>query len=83
MGTTATTCLLPLYITCAGRPLFSQLRPGNADPAGGVAGALGRIIARLRQERPCLKILLRVDSAYAREELMAWCKDTCTMSSGR
>ncbi len=23
-------CLLPLYILCAGRPLFAQLKPGNA-----------------------------------------------------
>jgi len=29
-------CLLPLYILCAGRPLFAQLRPGGADPAGDV-----------------------------------------------
>ena len=36
---------------------------------------LGRIIARLRQEWPGLKILLRADSAYAREELLAWCAD--------
>jgi len=68
-------CFLPLYITCAGRPLFALLRPGNADPAGGVTGPLGRIVARLRQEWPWLKVLLRADSAYAREELMAWCKD--------
>ena len=68
-------CFLPLYITCGGRPLFAQLRPGNADPARGVTGPLGRIIARLRQEWPWLKILLRADSAYARGELSAWCED--------
>ena len=68
-------CFLPLYITCGGRPLFALLRPGNADPAGDVTGPLGRIIARLRQEWPWLKIVLRADSAYAREELMAWCRD--------
>ncbi len=68
-------CFLPLYITCGGRPLFTLLRPGNADPAGGVREPLGRIIARLRQEWPWLKILLRADSAYAREELLAWCED--------
>ena len=68
-------CFLPLYITCGGRPLFALLRPGSADPAGGVTGPLGRIVARLRQEWPWLKILLRADSAYARDELMAWCKD--------
>ena len=42
-------CFLPLYITCGGRPLFAQLRPGNADPAGGVTGPLGRIVERLRE----------------------------------
>ena len=40
-----------------------------------MTGPLGRIIARLRQEWPWLKILLRADSAYAREELLAWCED--------
>ena len=68
-------CFPPLYITCGGRPLFAQLRPGNIDPAGGVTAPLGRIIERLREEWPWLKILLRADSAYAREELLAWCAD--------
>jgi len=69
-------CFLPLYITCGGRPLFALLRPGNADPAGGVTGPLGRIVERLRQRWPGLKILLRADSAYAREPLLAWCEDS-------
>ena len=68
-------CFLPLYITCGGRPLLALLRPGNADPAGGVTGPLGCIITRLRRQWPGLKILLRADSAYAREELLAWCED--------
>ena len=68
-------CLLPLYITCGGRPLFALLRPGNSDPAGGAVEALGRVIARLQAEWPWLRILVRADSAYARDELMAWCED--------
>ena len=68
-------CFLPLYITCGGRPLFALLRPGNADPAGGVREPLGRIVERLRQRWPGLEILLRADSAYAREEILAWCED--------
>ena len=67
-------CFLPLYITCGGRPLFAQLRPGNADPAGGVTGPLGRIVERLRQRWPGLEILLRADASYAREEILAWCE---------
>ena len=67
-------CFLPLYITCGGRPLFAQLRPGNADPAGGVTGPLGRIVERLRERWPGLEILLRADASYAREEILAWCE---------
>ena len=68
-------CFLPLYITCGGRPLFAQLRPGNSDAAAGAIEAIDGVIARLRQEWPWLKILLRADSAYAREDLLAWCED--------
>ena len=68
-------CFLPLYITCGGRPLFALLRPSNADPAGGVREPLGRIVERLRQRWPGLEIPFRADSAYAREEILAWCED--------
>ena len=68
-------CFLPLYICCGGHPLFALLRPGNADPAGGVTEPLGRIVARLRERWPGVEILVRADSAYAREELLAWCED--------
>ncbi len=68
-------CLLPLYIFCGSHPLCAVLRPGNADPAAGSVEALGRIVARLRRQWPGLEILLRADSAYAREELLAWCED--------
>lgn len=59
----------------AGRPLFALLRPGNSDPAAAAVEALDGVIARLRQKWPWLKILLRADSTYAREELLAWCED--------
>ena len=76
-------CFLPLYITCGGRPLFALLKPGNSDAAGGVTGPLGRIVARLRQEWPWLEILLRADSAHAREELLAWCEDIGVAKNSR
>ncbi len=41
----------------------------------GVRGPLGRIVERLRQRWPGLQILLRADSAYAREEILAWCEN--------
>ena len=67
-------CLLPLYVTCGGQPLLARLKPGNADPAGGAREELARIVERLRLRWPGLRIILRGDSAYAREELLAWCE---------
>ncbi|WP_420632577.1 IS1380 family transposase [Candidatus Palauibacter sp.] len=67
-------CLLPLHIFCGAHPLAAILRPGNADPAGGVAGALERIVSRLRRRWPNVQLLVRADSAYAREEIMAFCE---------
>ena len=52
-----------------------MLRPGNSGPAAGALEALGRLVARLRREWPGLAILVRADSAYAREDLLAWCED--------
>lgn len=66
---------LPLYIFCGGHPLCAVLRPGNSDPVAGTLEALGRFVARLRRRWPGLGILVRADSAYAREELLAWCED--------
>ena len=68
-------CLLPLYVFCGGHPLCAVLRPGNSDPAAGAAGALARIVGQLRRRWPDVRLLVRADSAYAREEIMAWCED--------
>ena len=68
-------CLLPLYIFCGKHPLCAVLRPGNSGAASGATEALARIVARLRRRWPGLGILVRADSAYAREELLAWCED--------
>ena len=68
-------CLLPLYVFCGSHPLCAVLRPGNSDPAAGAVDELARIVGRLRRRWPGLGILVRADSAYAREEIMAWCED--------
>ncbi len=68
-------CLLPLYVFCGSHPLCAVLRPGNSDPAAGAVDELARIVGRLRRRWPGLGILVRADSAYAREEIMAWCEN--------
>ncbi len=67
-------CYLPLYIF-SGRHLFSALlRPANIDASAGTLEQIQRIVSRLRGVWPQVKILLRADSGFAREELMGWCE---------
>jgi hypothetical protein len=67
-------CYLPLYIFCGRDLLAAKLRPGSADAASGAVEEIARIIAQIRSRWPKVRILLRGDSGFAREELMAWCE---------
>jgi len=67
-------CYLPLYVFCGDHPLLALLRPSNLDPSTGALKHLIRIIARLRQAWPGVTVVLRGDSGFCREHLMAWCE---------
>ena len=67
-------CYLPLYVACGRHLLAAQLRPANEDGAAGAVEAVERIVSRLRRHWPRVQILVRADSGFAREALMAWCE---------
>lgn len=67
-------CYAPLYIFCGKHLLVAKLRPSNVDPAEGALEELKRVISLIRSRWPDVGILVRGDSAYAREEIMAWCE---------
>ena len=67
-------CYLPLYIFAGRHLLAAKLRPSNIDAAAGAVEEVARIVTRIRARWPKIKILLRADSGFAREELMAWCE---------
>jgi len=67
-------CYLPLYIFCGEHLLAARLRPSNIDPAAGSKEELKRIVAQIRQAWPQVRIIVRGDSGFCREELMAWCE---------
>ena len=67
-------CYLPLYIFSDRHLLLALLRPANIDASADALTHVQRIVSRLRDVWPHLKILLRADSGFAREELMAWCE---------
>jgi len=67
-------CYLPLYVFCGRRLLVSKLRRSNIDAAAGSVEEVARIEAQIRGHWPRVRILLRADSGFAREALMAWCE---------
>jgi hypothetical protein len=67
-------CYLPLYIFCGRHLLASRLQPASVGAAANAVEEVARIIAQIRQRWPHVRILLRADSGFAQQELMAWCE---------
>jgi hypothetical protein len=68
-------CYLPLYVFCGRHLLLAKLRPSDIDAAAGSVEAIERMVRQIRDRWPYVRILLRADSGFAREALMAWCED--------
>ena len=54
---------------------MARLRRSNIDGAAGAIDEVARVVAQIRHRWPRTRILLRGDSGFARETLMAWCED--------
>jgi Transposase DDE domain group 1 len=67
-------CYMPLYIFCGRHLLVAKLRRSNIDGAAGSMEEVARIVAQIRRRWRWVRILLRADSGFAREALMAWCE---------
>jgi hypothetical protein len=67
-------CYLPLYVFCGRDLLVSKLRPANIDACAGAVEETARIVAQIRGRWPHTRIILRADSGFARDALMAWCE---------
>jgi hypothetical protein len=67
-------CYLPLYAFVGDFPLWAQLRTAEHDAAHGVVPALEKIVAAIRKRCRRARIIIRGDSGFGREEIMAWCE---------
>ena len=67
-------CYLPLYIFCEEQVLCARLREANHDAAFGSLQEIQRIVAQLRAAWPAVKIIVRGDSGFCRNQLMSWCE---------
>jgi hypothetical protein len=67
-------CYLPLYVFCGEHVLCARLREANHDASFGCLQEIRRIVAQIRAAWPEVKIVLRGDSGFCRNELMSWCE---------
>jgi hypothetical protein len=67
-------CYLPLYVFCGEHLLCAKLRPADIDAAAGSVKVVEQIVRQIRRQWPQVRILLRGDSGFCRENLMNWCE---------
>lgn len=67
-------CYLPLFAFVGSIPLWAQLRTSEGDAARGAVDALKKIVAAVQKRCRKARIIVRADSGFCREELMAWCE---------
>ena len=68
-------CYLPLYVFCHDHILCARLREANHDAAFGCVTEIRRIVTQIRAAWPEVRIILRGDSGFCRNELMSWCEN--------
>jgi len=67
-------CYLPLYAFVGDIPLWAQLRTSDHSAAEGVVPALAKIVAAIRGRCRRARIIVRGDSGFCQEGIMAWCE---------
>lgn len=68
-------CYLPLYVFCGEHLLVAQLRTADRDASDGSVEALAFLVERIRKRWPQVRIVVRGDSGFARDNLMTWCEE--------
>jgi len=67
-------CYLPLYAFCGDHLLAAELRTADIDASAGTVELLEWMVARIRRRWPAVGIIIRADSGFTREPIMAWCE---------
>jgi hypothetical protein len=68
-------CYLPLYLFAGEHLLCARLRTADQDAAAGAKQEVERVVGQIREKWPRVRIVVRGDSGFCREELMAWCEE--------
>ena len=72
-------CYMPLLFLLNQQPILVRMRSAGRDAAAGVDQDLGWLLDELREKWPATRIILRTDSGFCREPILAAC-DQCGKS---
>ncbi len=67
-------CYLPMYVFCGDQFVAARLRTSNRDASDGALELFVQIVTAIRAKFPEVRIIIRGDSGFAREPLMAYCE---------
>jgi len=67
-------CFLPLYVFSGEHLLSATLRSANVDAADGSTPTLAFLVNRIRESWPDIKIIVRADSGFCRDDFLSWCE---------
>jgi hypothetical protein len=65
---------LPLYVFCGEELLVAKLRGGYVDAPEGTVEVLAWLVPMLRERFPGVRLIVRADSSFARDEILTWCE---------
>ncbi|PCC74139.1 transposase [Nannocystis exedens] len=68
-------CYLPLYVFCGDFILGAALNTADKQPVSGAVEELERIVSQILARWPAVRIIVRGDSGFCRDEVMRWCED--------
>lgn len=68
-------CYLPLYVFCGRHLLLARQRRANVAGSDGAVEEMARMVAQIRKRWPRVRVILRADSGFSNEPLMAWCEE--------
>ena len=67
-------CYLPLYIFCGDFFLCARLRKADQGQSAGALEEIKRIVKRVRERWPAVRIILRGDAGFSSDQIMSWCE---------
>jgi len=65
---------LPLYVFCGRHLLLARQRRAHFAGSDGAVEEMSRLVAQIRRRWPKVRIILRADSGFSNDPLMAWCE---------